>query len=59
MLYTVTIYFSKEPEPVKFKVLADTSTGALISVLAFDWPLEQRKRFLGARVDPYVKGAAI
>lgn len=58
MLYTVTVYFART-EDVKFKVLADTATGALISVLAFDWPLEQRKRFLGARVDPYVAGQAI
>lgn len=59
MYHLVTVYFPKDDKPTRFKVLADTATGALIAVLAFDWTIEQRKNFLGARVDPYVKGTEI
>lgn len=58
MNYLVTLHF-EGAAPARFKVLADTATGALISALAFDWPLEQRKAFLGARVDPWTKDTVI
>lgn len=58
MLHVVTVYFVGE-DPTKFKVLAETATGALLKVIAFDWTVEQRKAFLGARVDSYVKGQVI
>lgn len=53
MYHKVTVYFRKSDQPCRFKVLADTCTGALISVLAFDWTIEQRKDFIGARVDKW------
>lgn len=58
MYHTVTLFFAKK-ETVRFKVYADTGTGALCSVLGFDWSIEQRKGFLGATVDPYKKGDVI
>lgn len=58
MYHLVTMYFDGK-EPIRFKVLADTPTGAAIAVLAFDWSVEQRKAFHGSRVDPYVKGTVI
>lgn len=58
MYHIVTIYLTKK-ETVRFKVLADTATGALISVLSWDWTLEQRKGFLGAMVNPFKKGNVI
>lgn len=59
MYHVVAVYFRKMDQPTRFKVLADTGTGALIAVLAFDWTLEQRKDFIGARVDAYVKGSKV
>lgn len=58
MYHLVTIHVLNEA-PARFKVLADTATGALIAALAFDWTLEQRKAFLGARVDPWTKDTTI
>lgn len=53
MYYSVTMYFRGEESPPRFKVLAETATGALLSVVAFAWTVEQRKAFICARVDPY------
>lgn len=58
MNYLVTLHFSKT-SPARFKVLAETATGALIKALGFDWSIEQRKAFLGARVDPWEKDTKI
>lgn len=58
MYYIVTVFLAKK-ETVRFKVLADTATGAVISVLAFDWSIEQRKGFLGATVDTFEEGDEI
>lgn len=58
MLHLVTVHF-KGQDALAFKVVADTGTGALIKVLAFDWTIEQRKVFLGARVDPWTKDTTI
>jgi len=58
MMYAVTVFFA-EKKTFRFKVLADTSTSALLKVLAFDWTIEQRKGFLGATVDPYKQGDKI
>jgi hypothetical protein len=51
MYYQVTLYFGKAP--VKFKVLGETATGALISVLAWPWTVEERKAFKFASVDTW------
>lgn len=59
MLYSVTLHFKGSAPGITFKIMADTATGALIKALAFDWPLEQRKAFLGAKVDPWTKDISI
>ena len=58
MYHLVTLYFN-ETDPVRFKIFADTGTGALIAALAFDWPLEQRKAFSGALIEPWTEGTQI
>jgi hypothetical protein len=58
MFHLVTLYFAKR-DAVRFKIMADTPSGALISALAFDWTHADRAAFLGARVDPYKPGDVI
>lgn len=58
MYHLVVLHFA-EADAVRFKIMADTPTGALIAALAFDWSISQRKAFLGARVDPWTKESKI
>ncbi len=58
MYHLVVLHFAKA-DPIRFKIMADTPTGALCAALAFDWTIAQRKAFLGARVDPWTKETKI